>query len=144
MRLMDTPISTIALRKRQVIDAASDTSLWDLLASYRRHGIASLPIYGHAGHFLISGDASLSIHLGKQYIAVLTLLDCLAWLLRPDGFEHATAFQIIGTTTESRSLWIIQPTSTILECMEPMTKGVHTFLVANREPQEPLTLVSQA
>jgi hypothetical protein len=44
--------------------------------------VQSLAVTGKPGRFVTSADPRLGVHNGKQYIAILTLLDIIAWLVQ--------------------------------------------------------------
>ena len=111
------------------------------------HNISSLAVYGAPGHYLSSGDKSLLEHQGKQYFSVLTISDIVAWLVgNPVGIDTATVFDACGKST----VWAMNLSDRLINCIEPMAKGgishnqgVHTFLVAHRNTEEGIFVVSQ-
>ncbi|CAA7025812.1 unnamed protein product [Microthlaspi erraticum] len=68
----------------------------------------------------------------KQYIGMVTMLDVVAHIAGEDGLDKkmaAPVSSIIGHCPEGRSLWSLNPSSSIMDCMEMLSKGIHRVLV---------------
>ncbi|KAL5575573.1 hypothetical protein UlMin_017272 [Ulmus minor] len=77
----------------------------------------------------------------KHYIGMVTMLDILAQIAgdddKMDGGDGADLDQrmsvevssIIGHCLEGMSLWTLNPNTSILDCMEVFSKGIHRALV---------------
>ncbi|XP_027125282.1 SNF1-related protein kinase regulatory subunit gamma-like PV42a [Coffea arabica] len=77
----------------------------------------------------------------KHYIGMVTMLDILAHIAGRDDVEAGNEVDdlakkmsipvssIIGHCLESLSLWTLNPTTSMLDCMEVFSKGIHRALV---------------
>jgi CBS-domain-containing membrane protein len=112
---------------------------------FEANTLTTLPVWGQAGHFISSGDSNLSTHRGKQYIAILSLLDCVSFMLNHPmmPLSNVTVFSVIGSSIPTQTLWVVHPEKPLISCLEPMAKGVHAFLIGSEASDDPLTLLSQ-
>ncbi|KAJ3335745.1 hypothetical protein HDU91_002041 [Kappamyces sp. JEL0680] len=154
--LHDTTIGDIAVYKRtvaskdkppQLVELEAHASIKEAIELFQQFQILSILIYGKAGHFVGSGDTRLTTHGGKVYIGILSLVDCLCYLLAvPEKqSENDSCLSACGASIESQTLWVVPPLESLKSVMEAMSKGIHTFLVASTDPVESssLELISQ-
>ncbi|KAL1203552.1 SNF1-related protein kinase regulatory subunit gamma-like PV42a [Cardamine amara subsp. amara] len=70
----------------------------------------------------------------KHYIGILPMLDILAHIAGGDlsNLDRKMSSQVssvIGHCVEGLSLWTLNPNTSVLECMEVFSKGIHRALV---------------
>jgi CBS domain-containing protein len=133
----------LSAKKNPVISIEAHEPLGRALHLFQEHSISSLAVYGAPGSYYSSADITLSIHNGKQYIGLLSLADCVSFLLTEGKHVEISVLQAIGATNESMSLWILKTSDSLFSSLEPLGKGLHSFLVATPNEQEPLYLLSQ-
>lgn len=134
------------IASKELFSLEAHETLATAFAAFNAFGFNSIPVYGKPGHFLSSsaGDESRLIHNGKQYISVLTLADCVAYLLQDQSHtENATIFNACGAAFSTQSLWIVDPEKQLYDILEPMAKGVHFFLIGTNDPNKELRILSQ-
>ncbi|CAN1303035.1 SNF1-related protein kinase regulatory subunit gamma-like PV42a [Linum perenne] len=90
---------------------------------------------GAGGSMIMESDKQTGV-ARKHYIGMVTMLDILAHIA--DGNQDdeqlaakmaAPVSQIIGHCLEGLSLWTLNPGTSILDCMEVLSKGIHRALV---------------
>ncbi|KAI8906853.1 hypothetical protein EDD86DRAFT_248443 [Gorgonomyces haynaldii] len=151
MALFKTHLGDILAQKQKkqpLVQLKHDATLYEAMNLMQNHCVTTLACYGPPGHFVTSADASLTTHNGKQYVAIVTLLDCVVHLLHHHGpkfldAEHIPVFKVIGGTQEGRTLWIFKPETQLSTATEAFSKGLHSLFVANADPATPLGLLSQ-
>lgn len=145
MKLSLTQLSSVVehSKSKNIVEIETHKNISEALDLMHKNRIQSLVVFGKPGHFVTAADPSLGIHRGKQYLAILTLLDLINYLLKNKGNLEAQVFEAIGSTAESLSLWMVRPSSNLLECLEPMAKGIHHFLVASTDENDKINFISQ-
>ncbi|XP_022998353.1 SNF1-related protein kinase regulatory subunit gamma-like PV42a [Cucurbita maxima] len=92
---------------------------------------------GAGGSMIMETDKQTGV-LRKHYIGMVTMLDILAHIAgEEDGpglvdLERKMAVpvsSIIGNNVEGLSLWTLSPNTSILECMELFSMGIHRAMV---------------
>lgn len=130
-------------QKEPVIEIEAHCSVGDALELLQQKTISTLAVVGAPGHYY-SSNSFHSVHNGKQYIGLVMLADIVSFLLsRPDNTIEKSILSVLGATNESLSLWILKDQDSLLSSLEPLCKGVHSFLVATADFEEPLYLLSQ-
>ncbi|KAG7036515.1 SNF1-related protein kinase regulatory subunit gamma-like PV42a, partial [Cucurbita argyrosperma subsp. argyrosperma] len=92
---------------------------------------------GAGGSMIMETDKQTGV-LRKHYIGMVTMLDILAHIAgEEDGpglvdLERKMAVpvsSIIGNNVEGLSLWTLSPNTSVLECMELFSMGIHRAMV---------------
>jgi CBS domain-containing protein len=74
----------------------------------------------------------------KHYIGMVTMLDILSHIAGDDNSSGSIDMEqvmsvsvssVIGHCVESLSLWTLNPNTSVLECMEVFSKGIHRAMV---------------
>ncbi|KZV45422.1 Cystathionine beta-synthase (CBS) protein [Dorcoceras hygrometricum] len=129
------------------------------------NGVSAVPVAAPPGHWIGAGG-SMILESDKQtgaarkhYIGMVTLLDVLSHIAvnhgdltagQPGEFERkmqVPVSSIIGHCLESLSLWTLNSNTSILDCMEVLSKGIHRTLVpveSNMENVAGVELVESA
>ncbi|KAI9140654.1 hypothetical protein BKA69DRAFT_1125562 [Paraphysoderma sedebokerense] len=133
--------------KKDLIDIPVSASIRQLVDTLQRNKILSVPVFGEAGRWIGAGGVNAVADEGKQYIGIVSLLDVVMWLVTVESKEiernervsdetiqrylnETTVRNIIGESDESLSLWITRDDAGLMGVLEPLTKGVHRWLVA--------------
>ncbi|KAM4100434.1 hypothetical protein ACJW30_05G068800 [Castanea mollissima] len=118
------------VEKRRIVEVSYMASLAHTMnALVANHMVAAPP-----GHWI--GTRAVR----KHYIGMVTMLDILAHIARDDQMDGGDVFDldqkmvvpfssIIGHCLEGLSLWTLNPNTSMLDCMEVFSKGVHRTLV---------------
>ncbi|CAL9241393.1 unnamed protein product [Arabidopsis halleri] len=103
--------------------------------------VRAVPVAAKPGQWLGAGGSMIvesdkqSGSARKQYIGVVTMLDVVAHIAGDDGESGldkkmaAPVSSIIGHCPEGLSLWSLNPNTSIMDCMEMLSKGIHRVLV---------------
>ena len=132
----------LACKKEPVIEIEAHSSVGDALSLLQKHDVSNLAVVGAAGHYYSSNNFR-SLHNDKQYIGLVTLADIVSFLLSPSNSVEKSILAVLGSTNESLSLWILKAEDELLSSLEPLCKGVHSFLVATADLKAAPYLLSQ-
>jgi len=131
--LATTTIGPLVADKTHTFTATSKDSIETVLGKLCVHELLSLPIVD-AGNGQILG-----------VVSVFDLLIFLAWgpYFESGELDKSTATslknldrpitQLLGLTSESRRLWIAEPTMTLTTLLEPFSNGIHRVLVPQKD-----------
>ncbi|KAL3511901.1 hypothetical protein ACH5RR_024618 [Cinchona calisaya] len=143
-RLGDNKVKDLIVEKRRLVEVPYTASLADTMNALMANRVGAVPVAAPPGHWIGAGG-SMIVEVDKQtgavrkhYIGMVTMLDILAHIAgndvkdAGDDFEKkmsAPVSSIIGHCLESLSLWTLNPNTSILDCMEVFSKGIHRALV---------------
>ncbi|ORY50416.1 hypothetical protein BCR33DRAFT_528853 [Rhizoclosmatium globosum] len=132
----DTLISLI--KSKPLVDIEAHASVATALEVMKVNKVTALVVYGLKDHWLGAGNSNLCIGQ-KQLIGLITILDVILHLSSKHLETSATNYtdlisqtrvvDIIGKNEESMSLWVGDTHSKLKFALEPLSKGVHRFLV---------------
>ncbi|XP_073274743.1 SNF1-related protein kinase regulatory subunit gamma-like PV42a [Primulina huaijiensis] len=133
--------------KRRLVEVPYTASLADTMNALIANRVSAVPVAAPPGHWIGAGG-SMIMESDKQtgvarkhYIGMVTLLDVLSHIAvnhldlvagQAGEFERkmqVPVSSIIGHCLESLSLWTLNSNTSILDCMEVLSKGIHRTLV---------------
>ncbi|KAL1199352.1 SNF1-related protein kinase regulatory subunit gamma-like PV42b [Cardamine amara subsp. amara] len=150
-RLMEFKVKDLTVDKRRLVQVPDYATLADTLNAMVNHAslitmfllleLTAVPVAAKPGHWLGAGGSMIvesdkqSGSARKQYIGMVTMLDAVAHIAGDDGDSGldkkmaAPISSIIGHCPEGLSLWSLNPNTSLMNCMEILSKGVHRVLV---------------
>ncbi|ESQ27037.1 hypothetical protein EUTSA_v10019455mg [Eutrema salsugineum] len=139
-RLMDFKVKDLTVDKRRLVQVSDNATLADALNVMVKH-VRAVPVAAAPGQWLGAGGSMIvesdkeTGSAKKQYIGMVTMLDVVAHIAGNEGENGldkkmaAPVSSIIGHCPEGRSLWSLNPNTSIMDCMEMLSKGIHRVLV---------------
>ncbi|XP_052183446.1 SNF1-related protein kinase regulatory subunit gamma-like PV42a [Diospyros lotus] len=138
-------IDVLAPDKRRLVEVPYTASLADTMNALVANRVGAVPVAAPPGHWIGAGG-SMILECDKQtgavrkhYIGIVTMLDILAHIPSEDGGGGILSYldprmvvpvsSIIGHSLESLSLWTLNPNTSVGDCMEVFSKGIHRALV---------------
>ncbi|KAK9281846.1 hypothetical protein L1049_004752 [Liquidambar formosana] len=145
-RLRDKKVKNLTADKRRLVEVPHTATLAHTMNALVANGVVALPVAAPPGHWIGAGGSMIlesdkqTGAVRKHYIGMVTMLDILAHFAGDDDMESGDVFDvdqrlsvpvssIIGHCIESLSLWTLNPSTGILDCMEVFSKGIHRALV---------------
>ncbi|KAK4836855.1 hypothetical protein QYF36_000742 [Acer negundo] len=149
-RLRETKVKDLTAEKRRLVEVPYTASLSHAMNVFVANKVVAVPVAAPPGHWIGAGGSMIlesDKHTGavrKHYIGMLTMLDILAHIAGDDqingggGVDYGSDIDkkmsvpvssIIGHCLEGLSLWTLNPNTSILDCMEVFSKGIHRALV---------------
>ncbi|XP_010063474.3 SNF1-related protein kinase regulatory subunit gamma-like PV42b [Eucalyptus grandis] len=149
-RLREQRVGDLILHKRRLVDVPHTASLADTMNVLVTNRVLAVPVAAPPGRWIGAGGSMIleadqeTGAVRKQYIGIVTMLDILSHIaedgdydvqkVRDDqrdlGKKMATPVSlVIGHNLEGLSLWTFNPNTSILDCMEVLSKGIHRALV---------------
>ncbi|KAI3759633.1 hypothetical protein L6452_07586 [Arctium lappa] len=146
--LKDKKVKELVSDKRRLVEVPYTATLAHTMNALVANQVVAVPVAAPPGHWIGAGGSMIlesDKHTGavrKHYIGMVTMLDILAHIAgdNPDGggggedsdLEQRMSVavsSVIGHCLESLSLWTLNPSTSILDCMEVFSKGIHRALV---------------
>ncbi|XP_075512610.1 SNF1-related protein kinase regulatory subunit gamma-like PV42a [Primulina tabacum] len=142
-RLREKKARDVTTEKRRLVEVPYTASLADTMNALMANRVSAVPVAAPPGQWIGAGG-SMIMESDKQtgaarkhYIGMVTLLDILSHIAvnnvdRAGEFEQkmqVPVSSIIGHCLESLSLWTLNSNTSILDCMEVLSKGIHRVLV---------------
>ncbi|KAI3419031.1 uncharacterized protein J3R85_013553, partial [Psidium guajava] len=147
-RLRERRVRDLILLKRRLVDVPYTASLAETMNALVTNRVLAVPVAAPPGRWVGAGGSMImeadqeTGAIRKQYIAIVTMLDILAHIAGDDDVKKASDEQrdlekkmaapvstVIGHNLEGLSLWTFNPNTSILDCMEVLSKGIHRALV---------------
>ncbi|KAL2458768.1 SNF1-related protein kinase regulatory subunit gamma-like PV42a [Forsythia ovata] len=149
-RLRDKKVSDLITDKRRLVEVPYTASLADIMNTLMANRITAVAVAAPPGHWIGAGGSMIlesdkqTGEVRKHYIGMVTMLDILAQIAgnhveleNVSGSEGDDLDQkmkvpvssIIGRCLESLSLWPLNCNTSIVDCMEVFSKGIHRALV---------------
>ncbi|KAK9923114.1 hypothetical protein M0R45_031547 [Rubus argutus] len=149
-RLRDKKVADLMANKRRLVEVPYTASLAHTMNTLVANQVLAVPVAAPPGHWIGAGGSMIveaDRHTGavrKHYIGMATMLDILAHIAGNDGDQlmvdgggshdleqkmSVPVSSIIGHCVESLSLWTLNPNTSIIDCMEVFSKGIHRALV---------------
>ncbi|CAN1141839.1 SNF1-related protein kinase regulatory subunit gamma-like PV42a [Linum perenne] len=155
-RLVDKKVKELlaTAENKRLVEVPYTASLADTMNTLVANRVVAVPVaappgqwIGAGGSMIMESDKQTGV-ARKHYIGMVTMLDILAHIA--DGNQDdqmngggsvcfsdeqlaakmaAPVSQIIGHCLEGLSLWTLNPGTSILDCMEVLSKGIHRALV---------------
>ncbi|CAH2068006.1 unnamed protein product [Thlaspi arvense] len=149
-RLMDFKVKDLTVDKQRLVEVPDNATLADALNTMRivrfwcqtvANRVRAVPVAAEPGKWLGAGGSMIvesekeTGRAKKQYIGMVTMLDVVAHIAANEGESGldkkmaAPVSSIIGHCPEGRSLWSLNPNTSVMDCMEMLSKGIHRVLV---------------
>ncbi|KAF3450893.1 hypothetical protein FNV43_RR06982 [Rhamnella rubrinervis] len=147
-RLIDRKVKDLMVSKRRLVEVPYTASLAHTMNALVANRVVALPVAAPPGHWIGAGGSMImetdkqTGAVRKHYIGMVTMLDILTHI---GGVDKAMDVRdgtsdldrkmsvevssIIGHCLEGLSLWTLNPNTSILDCMEVFSKGIHRALV---------------
>ncbi|KNA12220.1 hypothetical protein SOVF_127970 [Spinacia oleracea] len=144
-------VRELVVEKRRLVEVPYTATLADTMNTLVANRVMAVPVAAPPGHWIGAGGSMImetDKHTGavrKHYIGMVTMLDILAHLAEDDndvvnGGDSTnnndvdkklgvTVSTIIGHCLEGLSLWTLNPNTSLLDCMEVFSKGIHRAMV---------------
>ncbi|ERN17961.1 SNF1-related protein kinase regulatory subunit gamma-like PV42a [Amborella trichopoda] len=128
-------------RKRRLVEVPYTASLTDTINALVANDIVAIPVAAPPGRWIGAGGSAIvesdkvTGAPRKQYIGMVSMLDILIhiadYMDMADLEErmNVPVSSLIGHCLEGLSLWTVNPSNSILDCMEAFSKGIHRALV---------------
>nr|XP_004305507.2 PREDICTED: SNF1-related protein kinase regulatory subunit gamma-like PV42a [Fragaria vesca subsp. vesca] len=153
-RLRDKKVVDMMANKRRLVEVPYTATLAHTMNALVANQVLAVPVAAPPGQWIGAGG-SMIVEADRQtgaarkhYIGMATMLDILAHIAGNDGdqlmvdeggvheggfdLEHKMSVpvsSIIGHCLEGLSLWTLNPNTSIIDCMEVFSKGIHRALV---------------
>ncbi|KAL1812704.1 hypothetical protein ACET3Z_022769 [Daucus carota] len=134
--------------KRRLVEVPYTATLAHTMNALVANRVVAVPVaappgkwIGAGGSMILEADKQTGV-VRKHYIGMVTMLDILAHIAGGgtdngggDGIDEleqkmaVPVSSLIGQCLESLSLWTLNPSTSILDCMEVFSKGIHRALV---------------
>ncbi|PKI48490.1 hypothetical protein CRG98_031112 [Punica granatum] len=145
-RLRDKKIKDLLPNTRRLVEVPYTASLSHTMNALVANHVVAVPVAAPPGQWIGAGGSMImesDKHTGairKHYIGMVTMLDILAHIAGDDQMNDddgtdldqkmaVPVSNIIGHCLEGLSLWTLNPNTSILDCMEVFSKGIHRALV---------------
>ncbi|KAK1269219.1 SNF1-related protein kinase regulatory subunit gamma-like PV42a [Acorus gramineus] len=151
-------VRDLVAEKRRLVEVPYTATLSHTMNALLANNVVAVPVAAPPGHWIGAGGSMIlesdrvTGAVRKHYIGMVTMLDILSHIAEFDrggaiggGGEGEVAAEeeevdvdekmsvpvssVIGHSLEGLSLWTLNPNTSILDCMEAFSKGVHRALV---------------
>ncbi|XP_059299669.1 SNF1-related protein kinase regulatory subunit gamma-like PV42a [Lycium ferocissimum] len=153
--LKDKQVKDLMVDKRRLVEVPYTATLTDTIKTLMANKVVAVPVAAPPGHWIGAGGSMIlesdkqTGAVRKHYIGMVTMLDILAHIAG-NGSAHdddlakkmmVPVSSIIGHCLESLSLWTLSPNTSIVDCMEVFSKGIHRAMVPVDGQSENITCV---
>ncbi|XVF26564.1 hypothetical protein REPUB_Repub14bG0028300 [Reevesia pubescens] len=150
LRLVEKTVKDVIVNKRRLVEVPCTATLGDTMNALVANRVVAVPVAAPPGQWIGAGGSIIMESdkqtgaVRKHYIGMVTMLDIVAHIAddndpmmggSADGVadldrkKMVPVSSIIGHCVEGLSLWTLNPNTSILECMELFSKGIHRALV---------------
>uniref|UniRef100_A0A0D6R3W3 CBS domain-containing protein n=1 Tax=Araucaria cunninghamii TaxID=56994 RepID=A0A0D6R3W3_ARACU len=143
-----TRVKEIVKYKRRLVEVPYTASVGDTLNVLLANNILAVPVaappgqwIGAGGSMILESDKATGA-IRKHYIGMVSMLDILVHLAESESDDVGANLMavpvssIIGHCLEGLSLWTVSPNTSVLDVMEPLSKGIHRALVPLESHQD--------
>ncbi|XP_042476223.1 SNF1-related protein kinase regulatory subunit gamma-like PV42a [Macadamia integrifolia] len=145
--LREKKVKDLIVEKRRLVEIPYTASLSHTLNALVANRVVAVPVAAPPGHWIGAGGSMIMQSdkntgaVRKHYIGMVTMLDILAHIadqlsdsINGDDFDldkrmSVPVSSIIGHCLEGLSLWTLNPYTSVVDCMEVFSKGIHRALV---------------
>ncbi|XP_060167840.1 SNF1-related protein kinase regulatory subunit gamma-like PV42a [Lycium barbarum] len=141
--LKDKQVKDLMVDKRRLVEVPYTATLTDTIKTLMANKVVAVPVAAPPGHWIGAGGSMIlesdkqTGAVRKHYIGMVTMLDILAHIAgnvsaHDDDLAKkmmVPVSSIIGHCLESLSLWTLSPNTSIVDCMEVFSKGIHRAMV---------------
>ncbi|KAK7270661.1 hypothetical protein RJT34_25977 [Clitoria ternatea] len=149
MRLKEGKVRDMMVDKKRLVEVPYTASLAHTMNTLVANKVVAVPVAAPPGQWIGAGG-SMIVESDKQtgavrkhYIGMVTMLDIVAHIAGDDHLSgggddvskdldqrmSVPVSSIIGHSFEGLSLWTLNPNTSVLDCMEVFSKGVHRAMV---------------
>ncbi|KAL5987625.1 hypothetical protein ACLOJK_035375 [Asimina triloba] len=133
--------------RRRLVEVPYTASLTDTMNALVANNVSAVPVaappgqwIGAGGSMILESDRTTGA-IRKHYIGMVTMLDIIHHIAEatdeddgntPVSLDDRMAVSvsaIIGHSTEGLNLWTLNPSTSLLDCLEVFSKGIHRALV---------------
>ncbi|CAL9187502.1 unnamed protein product [Musa hybrid cultivar] len=152
--LRERKVRDLVRDKRRLVEVPYTATLAHTVNALVANRVSAVPVaappgqwIGAGGSMILESDRATGA-VRKHYIGMVTMLDLLAHIAEEGDQNHGAGDEssagperdlerrmsvpvssIIGHSLEGLSLWTLNPATSILDCMETFSKGVHRALI---------------
>ena len=128
-----TVVQQLVASKRDLVAVTHAEKIVDVLHALNSAQLTCVAVYGAPHHWIGAGFVEM-IADGKQYIGLVSIVDILSYL--SVSGDVATRLQhpivsVVGSTSESQTLFLEPTSRPIVNVMEQFCKGVHYALAVD-------------
>lgn len=141
--LKDKQVKDLIVDKRRLVEVPYTATLADTMKTLMVNKVVAVPVAAPPGHWIGAGGSMIlesdkqTGAVRKHYIGMVNMLDILAHIAGNGSADDADLTKkmmvpvssIIGHCLESLSLWTLSPNTSIVDCMEVFSKGIHRAMV---------------
>ncbi|XP_010241549.1 PREDICTED: SNF1-related protein kinase regulatory subunit gamma-like PV42a [Nelumbo nucifera] len=134
-------VKDMMVQKRKLVEVPYMATLTHTINALVTNRVVAVPVAAPPGHWIGAGGSmilesdKLTGAPRKHYIGMVNMLDVLTHIAENgdcgdlDKRMSVPVSSIIGHCLEGLSLWTLNPNTSILDCMEVLSKGIHRALV---------------
>lgn len=136
--LREHRVSSLTRYKQRLVEVPYTATVSDTANALQANHVSAMAVaappgqwIGAGGSMILESDPATGV-VRKHYIGMVTMLDILVHIAEEKELNVSMAkpvSSVIGHSLEGLSLWTLNPKTTILDCMETFSKGVHRALV---------------
>ncbi|KAF8776358.1 hypothetical protein HU200_003589 [Digitaria exilis] len=157
--LRERKVVELARAKRRLVEVPYTATLAHTANALLAAGVSAVAVAAPPGHWIGAGGSMIlesdpsTGAVRKHYIGLVNLLDILSHIAGDDDDSDEVAgddldrrmavpvSSVIGHSLEGLTLWTLHPNTSILDCMETFSKGVHRALVPLESSSENVVAV---
>ncbi|XP_018851722.2 SNF1-related protein kinase regulatory subunit gamma-like PV42a [Juglans regia] len=149
-RVRDKHVRDLMVGKRRLVEVPYTASLAHTMNALVANKVVAVPVAAPPGHWIGAGGSMIMESdkqtgaVRKHYIGMVTMLDILSYIAGDDDHDQMNGTgdvsdidvkmavpvsSIIGHCLEGLSLWTLNHNTSLLDCMELFSKGIHRALV---------------
>jgi CBS domain-containing protein len=147
--LRERKVVDLARAKRRLVEVPYTATLAHTANALLAARVSAVAVAAPPGHWIGAGGSMIlesdpaTGAVRKHYIGMVNMLDILAHIAQAGDEAEADAEEavdlarrmavpvssVIGHSLEGLTLWTLHPSTSVLDCMETFSKGVHRSLV---------------
>ncbi|RLN09685.1 SNF1-related protein kinase regulatory subunit gamma-like PV42a [Panicum miliaceum] len=140
--LRERKVVDLARAKRRLVEVPYTATLAHTANALLAARVSAVAVAAPPGHWIGAGGSMIlesdpaTGAVRKHYIGMVNMLDILAHIAEADDeavdLDRRMAVpvsSVIGHSLEGLTLWTLHPNTSVLDCMETFSKGVHRALV---------------
>ncbi|CAL5060172.1 unnamed protein product [Urochloa decumbens] len=159
--LRERKVVDLARAKRRLVEVPYTATLAHTANALLAAGVSAVAVAAPPGHWIGAGGSMIlesdpaTGAVRKHYIGMVNMLDILAHIAEAsddaDADDEAEVdlhrrmavpvSSVIGHSLEGLTLWTLHPNTSVLDCMETFSKGVHRALVPLESSAEDVVAV---
>lgn len=142
--LRERKVVDLARAKRRLVEVPYTATLAHTANALLAARVSAVAVAAPPGHWIGAGGSMIlesdpaTGAVRKHYIGMVNMLDILAHIAEASDDDEAVDLDrrmavpvssVIGHSLEGLTLWTLHPSTSVLDCMETFSKGVHRALV---------------